>query len=574
MNSHRASSFAVAVTIAFVLAAAVAPAYAQTGKLKVRVTPKQAYVFVDGRAVGNSHRTINLSAGDHEVGVYNYGYKPDVQRVSVTAGQTTTHTVSLSPVGGQASAPWGRIQLEGFPNSAAVLLNGKKPDYLVGHTDEFNHNIIWKQELLVPPGTHQLTVTREGSEVWSGEVSVAANQRVIIEGGSQKTTPWDRGQKLGSVPRFRAGVASATVAVLPVEISSFTASPSSIKCLDPSPRLDWATKEAVDVELDGKAVSAGGQQLVSPKATTTYSLSATGPGGREQKSVTVNVDPTIQASVSVSPNEIRYRQIGEKVIEHGTANLKWSTDNADNVTIDSTHGDGLGSVSASGTRGVQPKPHKQDIGEVNETAVYTLKASNPCGGNESRAANLRITGSIEPIPEVVLASVFFPTDYPDKKNPNLGLLRSQKRTLSLLADGFKKYLEYDPSARLRLEAHADERRSDSYNQELSERRASIVKQYLVDQGISSANLETQGLGEGQNLERSTVQMLEEQNPNAAPRQRLRARHADWLAHNRRVDVVLRPTGETSERYYPHNADDSGILWQVPKPARGKVEQSQ
>ena len=48
----------------------------ETGKLKIHVEPKQAYVFVDGKAIRDGSQTIELAAGDHKVGVYNYGYSP------------------------------------------------------------------------------------------------------------------------------------------------------------------------------------------------------------------------------------------------------------------------------------------------------------------------------------------------------------------------------------------------------------------------------------------------------------------------------------------------------------------
>lgn len=590
MRSSRAAAlFAV---LALTLAVAAAPASAQEGKLKVRVRPKQAYVFVDGRALGKGSRTLSLSPGSHEVGVYNYGYRPQIQSVSIAAGQTTNLNASLTAVGGPVAGPWGRIQIEGVPGDTAVLLNGKTPGHVVGHADEFNHDWFWKQELLVPPGTHQLTLMRGNNELWSGTVQVEANQRVIIkpsgtppvdvgagqravvhsERGWWKTTRWSRGAGLGSVPRFRAGMASATVAVAPVLISNLGATPPQISCGDSS-LLAWQTSEASEVTLDNQSVGASGEQLVTPRANTTYSLRATGPGGRVEQSATVSVNSSIEASLSVSPGEIRYRRIGDRVVEHGTATVTWSTSNADSVTLQA-EGGAANSVPASGSQTVQPTPRQTTTGPVSETVSGTLAATNPCGAREIRTATLRITGSIEPLPEVVLASIFFPTDYPDERHPNLGLLGSQRRALSQLADGFQGYLEYDPNARLLLEAHADERASLSHNRNLSERRAAIVKQFLVDAGLSAAQVEFQAFGEEENLERTTVEALEEQNPNAAPQPRLRSHRADWLAHNRRVDIVLRPGGERSQRYYPHHADDSNILWQVPKPSPRTVEQNQ
>src|SRR5262249_56443376 len=97
----------------------------------------------------------------------------------------------------------------------AVLLNGKSPDYFVGHGDEFNNEFWFKQELVVPPGTYQVTIKSKDKDVWSGRVSVAANQRVVVDAhkGVRKSVPWKRGEKLGTIPRFKVGTASATVGV-------------------------------------------------------------------------------------------------------------------------------------------------------------------------------------------------------------------------------------------------------------------------------------------------------------------------------------------------------------------------
>ncbi len=568
MHTRRILASIAILTVGLLVAL---PAAAQDAKLSVCVkSPTQAYVFVDGRAIGDgSHHGIKLPAGQHTVDVYNYGYKPFHTTVNLASGEKHNIDVTLEPIAGTVNGPWGRIQIEGGGHHA-VLLNGKNPDYLVGHADEFNHDIIWKQELIVPAGKHHVTLIRDGRSTYETDVDVAANQRVIInaKSNSSKNTDWPRGGKLSALPLFKAGIASATVAVMPVSITSFTATPGQINCGDSS-RLAWQTAWTAEAWINNDKVATSGEQLVSPRATTNYNLVAAGPGGRKEQSATVNVNTVVEASLSVNPSEIRYRKIGDKVIEHGTATVTWSTSNADKVSVDP-----FGSVPNSGNRTVQPTPKQTAYGPVNESVTYTLNATNICGGSANRTAALRIAGSIEPIPEVVLQSVFFPTDYPDPKNPNLGLLGSQKRALTLLAQGFKKYMEYDPQAKLVLEANADERRSVEYNRELSQRRADITKQFLVDQGIPSANITTVPQGEESNLDRAAVKDLEAQNPNKASKARIGNVRGDWLAHNRRVDVVLRPSDKALLRYYPHNADDSGILWQIPKPSRSVVEKNQ
>ena len=175
--------------IAAALMLCAIPAYAQDGKLKIHVTPKQAYLFVDGKAINDGNHTISLAAGKHTIAVVNYGYKISTQDINIDAGKTTNVDVKLEAYGGNVAGPWGRIQFHGAERSA-VLLEGKTPDYFVGHVDEFNWDWIWKQELLVPPGAHNITVTRNGTDVWSGTVNVAANQKVVIDldkQGAQKT---------------------------------------------------------------------------------------------------------------------------------------------------------------------------------------------------------------------------------------------------------------------------------------------------------------------------------------------------------------------------------------------------
>src|SRR5215831_3958772 len=59
-----------------------------TGKVRVHVSPEEAYIWVDGKPVSHRSSTLKLSAGDHKIAVYNYGYLPETQDVNVAAGET------------------------------------------------------------------------------------------------------------------------------------------------------------------------------------------------------------------------------------------------------------------------------------------------------------------------------------------------------------------------------------------------------------------------------------------------------------------------------------------------------
>jgi len=543
------------------------------GKLRVTVSPKQAYTFVDGKAIGPGNRSVKLALGTHHLVVANYGYKFFEQDVSVDSDKTLPIKVDLQSAGSEVPGPRGRIQIEVGTlraGDAAVLLNGKKPEYFVGHVDEFNHNILLHQELTIPPGTHQVTVTRYGKELWSGAVTVAANQRVIIDisNGKQKIKDWPRGtsQLSAAIPRFYAGTASATVAIAPVS-GSVSANPPNINC-GQNTQLAWTSVDTIDAEMSGMSpVATTGEKTISPRQTTVYELTATGPGGVTKPSATVEVNPVVQSSLTASPTEVRYRRIGDKVIEQGSASLNWSSSNSD-----SRHLTSFGAVPESGTQSVTPVPTQTTNGSVQEDVSYVLTATNVCGGSEVKTVAVRIKGSIEPIPAVLLKSIFYPTDYPDRQNPNLGLLNSQRQALTTLAAGFTKYLEYDPGAKLSLVAHTDPRGGPKFNAPLSLRRAELTKQFLVSQGVPQEKIQTST--EGNVLDEQSVAQLEAQSPNPLPADRAAQKTSTLFAYQRRVDIVLTPTNAESVRFYPAAASDYPVLWQRPKPARSAVEKDQ
>ena len=55
----------------------------------------------------------------------------------------------------------------------------------------------------------------------------------------------------------------------------------------------------------------------------------------------------------------------------------------------------------------------------------------------------------------------------------------------------------NPAIRIELSSHTDDRSSDQYNQDLSQRRAQSAVDYIVSQGISADRLVAKGYGESQ-----------------------------------------------------------------------------
>jgi outer membrane protein OmpA-like peptidoglycan-associated protein len=533
--------------------------FAQNGKLVIHVTPKQAYVFADGNAISEAskHHSLSLTAGEHKIELANYGYAPSMQTVTITEGKTTSIDVTLTPVTEKVSGPFGAMTIEGAERDA-ILLNGKTPDFFVGHGDEFNHDWWWKQELVVPPGSYQVSVLSGDKTVWSGPVEITANQRVVIDipKGVRKTVAWPRGEKLSAIPRFKVGTASATVAVAK-PTAQLSTTVAQVNCGDSS-QINWTSTDAPRVEITPVgAVATSGQQSVQPTQSTTYNLTAVGPGGTVTSTATVNVNTAIQSSLDLAPGEVHYKRVGDKVVVNDGTALNWTASNASTVSINS-----LGTVSPSGSRTLQIVPTKTDPGAIDETLTYTLNATNGCGGTDTKTATLHIVGSIER-PEMQLSrSVFFPTDRPRSIKSEDALLDSEKETLKTVAAAFTQYSAVEPDARLVLSGHADKRGTQAYNQPLSERRAALAKQFLVEQGISEANIETQAFGDEQNLTADQVKQQVEQDPNLSAEERektLQKIQTISFAYNRRVDIALKPTGQESARDYPFKSQDYATL---------------
>jgi hypothetical protein len=544
----------------------MAPAFAQsseqTGKLKIEVSPKQAYVFVDGRAIRDGNQTLKLAAGEHSVSVHNYGFQPKTVGVHIEAGKTVERSIVLDPSGDKVPGPFAEIEMKGDPR-AAVLLTGRTPAYFVGHVDEFNWDWIWHQRLLVKPGTYQLTVTREGNTLWSGPVTAKAGQHVTVylnQNGRTKTQPWNAGLTMSPQPRFRVGIASATIPIAPVT-AQMSAQLRNLSC-GQSTTLNWNSQNAVDASISGVGqVAAKGDRTVSPKHNMTYTLTAMGPGGESTQTVTVDVNTQPTATLALSQPQVHYHKIGDKVVEQGSATLNWSASNASSARLEP-----FGSAALTGNRTVTVESKQAQTGPVNEDITYTFTASNACGGSVTKTATLHVVGSVDPAPPVTLTSVFYPTAFPTRSHPAAGLVASEKEALAKLAKSFEGHQQYDQKARLMIVGHADVRGSRAYNQALSERRATLIRNYLVSKGVPADKIQTRAVGKDQQLPIGKVEALQSKDPQKPERWETRNRRTTWLAYNRRADVILQPKGEKSEEAYPNDVADTRILWQQPMPS--------
>jgi peptidoglycan-associated lipoprotein len=176
-------------------------------------------------------------------------------------------------------------------------------------------------------------------------------------------------------------------------------------------------------------------------------------------------------------------------VERGKAStLRWETRSATEVSID-----GIGTVPATGSRQVFPA----------DTTRYRMVAKGPGGQTEaSVAVNVQAPEeAAAPTPSVTgparksflerlqseIQDVYF--DY-DKSE----IREDSRATLHRDADALKALFKDFPTAIINLEGHCDERGSAEYNLGLGDRRATSVKEFLVQIGVPAERLRTISYG--------------------------------------------------------------------------------
>ena len=261
------------------------------------------------------------------------GLQPASGTAEVKPFAATTYTLTVkSPAGDLTSQVTvdvigGPARLEAFTASPLTIMPGET-SRLDWSTTNANH-------VIVEPGI--------GMQAASGHVVV-----------SPDTTTSYRITAIGD-----GGNASGEVTVVVASgnqpfVRTFTATPQTV-APGGMVTLTWETINADTVTIaPGGAQPANGTLVVTPQQSTTYTLTAVGPGG--QASASLNVTVTTQGAPSV----LRFDANPTTVAAGSPSTLSWETDNATHVTIEP----GLGMQDAKGEAVVMPQ----------QTTEYTLTA--------------------------------------------------------------------------------------------------------------------------------------------------------------------------------------------------------
>lgn len=176
------------------------------------------------------------------------------------------------------------------------------------------------------------------------------------------------------------GTASASVAVtvIPKPTVSVQITPSTVKAGNTA-TITWTSSNATSVTLDNGigAVAASGSRTITPSNTATYTATANGAAGMVTAAATITVvfPPTI--SFAASPSSIT---------QGGSTTLRWTSTNADSVSIDNN----IGAEPPNGSVVVSPT----------SPTAYTATATGP-GGTIS--STFKVDVSNPPLPTVSLS---------------------------------------------------------------------------------------------------------------------------------------------------------------------------
>ncbi len=154
---------------------------------------------------------------------------------------------------------------------------------------------------------------------------------------------------------------TVTVTAPAVNLLACYATPSNI-ILGESATLNYQVTNATSVTINPGNLSVGntsGSVTVTPTASTTYTITATGPSGTTSCSVAVNV------TKGELPRIIRFSAVPGTIMSGQNSTLLWVVENATKVNISPV----LGDVSLGGTQDVSPAA----------TTLYTLTATNVAG---------------------------------------------------------------------------------------------------------------------------------------------------------------------------------------------------
>jgi hypothetical protein len=276
------------------------------------------------------------------------------QVVSPTA--TTTYRITAHAANG--STDWGQVTVTVTASGAPTASITANPTSI---SSGGSSTLTWSS-------TNATSATLNGA-------SAAVNGSQVVSPTATTTYTFIAKSSSGATA---TSTATVTVASGGPPAAGITANPTTIAA-GGSSTLTWITKNAVSADLNGTNVALNGSQVVSPKATTTYRITAHAANGSTdwgQVTVTVTASGGPTASITANPTTI---QAGS------SSTLTWSSTNATGATL---NGD---TVPVNGSESVTPTA----------TTTYTFIAKSSSGATATSTATVTIGSGGNPTASII-----------------------------------------------------------------------------------------------------------------------------------------------------------------------------
>lgn len=167
------------------------------------------------------------------------------------------------------------------------------------------------------------------------------------------------------------------------------------------------------------------------------------------------------------------------------------------------------------------KTGKEHKGKTDDQGQVVIRVPK---GNKYQVVYKAVTGPVE----------YEPFKIPDKRGQltftfNPQFEKAEKRTYTLrdvyfntdkatlreksydALDDLLAAMKSNPDMKVEIAGHTDDRASEEYNKDLSQRRAETVKQYLVENGIEPDRIKPKGYGESQPVASNDTEEGRQQN---------------------------------------------------------------
>ena len=276
---------------------------ATTGTLLVKGNTETVAVLVDGPntkgfTLPDGTVSIPLDPGKHTIRFSKAGYTecPEVT-VTITAGGTATAPCQMTKIPGVVVPPPtdAFLTIHTTPNAAASIDGASQ-----GTADSHGTLVVHIDQ--VKPGNHNLTLALNGYQNSSQEFAIKVGERKDF------TIPLSPVQV----------VQKPQPAAAPPVTALFSASSQSVE-QGQSVSLNWQTAYASEVSIDNGVgqVGTSGSKEVSPGSNTTYTLTAKGEGGTQQRTVSIVVTPKVEKPALPMPTPSAPAPVDEGALIRG-----------------------------------------------------------------------------------------------------------------------------------------------------------------------------------------------------------------------------------------------------------------